>query len=220
MLYFSNDRDILKYEPKLFCELYPKGQVLSHGAGGTLSGTTFTKAGENFVSSQVSAGCVIYLKSATSAIDAAFEIVSVNSATQLTVSVLRVNETDDAISPKADAADYAYRIATFAPQANEVLVQLTQYFGIRPGNPDSYYSADDLLDASVLRQTSVYAVIAAAYASYSTGAGDDDSLWYKSFHYRRLFEKTKDRCRIDIDLGKDGIKDLSRFASSPKMMRD
>ena len=43
---FSNDIDLLKYELKLFTELYFPSQVLASGTGGVLAGTTFTKSGE------------------------------------------------------------------------------------------------------------------------------------------------------------------------------
>ncbi len=83
MVNFSNDADILKYEPILFGELHLPGQTLTAGTGGTLSGTTFSVSGADFVSAQVSAGGVAYLQSADGSLDVAFEIVSVDSATQL-----------------------------------------------------------------------------------------------------------------------------------------
>ena len=38
MVEFSNDADILKYEPALFGELYLAGQVLATGADGVVDG--------------------------------------------------------------------------------------------------------------------------------------------------------------------------------------
>ena len=89
MVSFSNDVDILKYEPILFGELYLPWQVLAAGTGGTLSGTTFTAADADFVNAQVAAGGVIYMQSVDGSLDGAYEIVTVDSPTQLTVSVLR-----------------------------------------------------------------------------------------------------------------------------------
>ena len=62
MISFSNDADILKYEPVLFGELHLPWQVLSAGTGGALSGTTFTDTGGDFVSAQVSSGGAVYLR--------------------------------------------------------------------------------------------------------------------------------------------------------------
>ena len=89
MVSFSNDTDILKYEPILFGELHLPWQVLIAGTGGTLNGTTFTTDDADFVTAQVSTGGVIYMRSADGSLDGAYEIVSVDSATQLSLSVIR-----------------------------------------------------------------------------------------------------------------------------------
>ena len=83
MVSCSNDTDILKYEPILFGELHLPWQVLIAGTGGTLNGTTFTTDDADFVTAQVSTGGVIYMRSADGSLDGAYEIVSVDSATQL-----------------------------------------------------------------------------------------------------------------------------------------
>jgi len=117
MLSFSNDVDILRFEPILFGELHFGWQVLTAGDGGQLSGTTFTRSGEDFVSAGVAAGGVIYLQSVDGKLDGAYEIVSVDSATQLTVSVLRADEESSAVAPPS-GTDISYRVSTFGPQAN------------------------------------------------------------------------------------------------------
>ena len=218
MASFSNDVDILKFEPILFGELHLPWQVIAEGTGGTLSGITFTAAGADFISAGVCAGCVIYLASEDKVLDGVFEIVSVDSATQLSVSVLRSDSQADAVAPRA-VSDISYRINTFSPQANEVGFQLTEYFGIRPGNPASDYGIEDVLDTSVLRQVSVFAVLSCVYAMLA-GKAQDDNFWKKSLYYQKLFNKAKQRTRLSIDLGSDGVVDVTRVGSSAKLLRD
>jgi hypothetical protein len=218
MASFSNDVDILKFEPMLFGHLHLPWQVLAEGSWGILNGTTFTAAGADFISAGVCAGGVIYLASEDKVLDGAFEIVSVDSATQLSVSVLRSDSQADAVAPPA-ASDVSYRISTFAPQANEVGFQLTEYFGIRPGNPASDYGVEDVLDTSVLRQASVFAVLACVYAMLA-GKAEDENFWKKSLHYQKLFTKAKERARLSIDLGSDGVVDVTQVGSSAKLVRD
>ena len=218
MASFSNDVDILKFEPMLFGHLHLPWQVLVEGAGGTLSGTTFTAAGEDFISAGVCAGGVIYLASEDKVLDGAFEIISVDSATQLSVSVLRSDSQADAVAPPA-AGDVSFRISTFAPQANEVGFQLTEYFSIRPGNPTSDYGIEDVLDTSVLRQASVFAVLACVYAMLA-GKAEDENFWKKSLYYQKLFYKAKERAWLSIDLGPDGVVDVTQIGSSAKLVRD
>ena len=218
MISFSSDADILKYEPILFGELHLPWQVLIKGTGGTLNGTTFTDDKANFVTAQVSAGGVVYLQSVNSSLDGAYEIVSVDSATQLNLSVIRSNPSDTAIAPPA-ATDISYRISTLGPQANEVGFQLTEYFGISPGNPASDISVEDVLDTNVLRLASVFAVISIVYAMLA-GKAKDENFWRKSLYYQKLFTKARGRCRLSIDNGADGFVDVTKIGASVKLMRD
>jgi len=219
MISFSNDADILRYEAVLFGELHFPWQVLTEGQGGSLSGTTFTETEADFESAGITAGGVIYLSSSDGILDGAYEIVSVDSATQLTVSVLRADDGADAVAPP-QGSNISYRISTFAPQANEVFFQLTQYFGIQPGNPDSEFEPDDILDVSVLKQVSVFAVIASVYATLAGKAEGSDGFWRKSLHYQKLFARARERCRLSIDIGSDEVSDRTNIGSSVRLLRD
>ncbi|MCJ7729923.1 MAG: hypothetical protein MUO27_08625 [Sedimentisphaerales bacterium] len=217
---FSSDVDILRYEPSLFGDLHFASQVLTSGTGGEISGTTFSAASANFDAAKIAAGMVVYLKSANDAIDGTFEIVSVDSVTQLTISVLRADGQAEAIALH-DADDVSYRICTYRPQSSEVFLQLTQHFGLRPGVADGMYSADDILDVSVLRQVSVYAILSMIFATLAGRADEnEENFWKKNKHYRQLFEKALQRCRVCIDLGDDGVTDSVRSGSSVRLLRD
>jgi len=217
---FSSDVDILRYEPCLFGGLYSKGQVLASGIGGQLSGTSFTAADEEFYSAGVSVGSVIYLSSDDGLIDSAFEVISVDSATQLTVSVVRTDSADEAVSP-GDCDELSYRVCTYQPQSNEVLFQLTQHFGLRPGVADSDYDADDILDTEVLRQASVYGTLALVFATLAwSESGTEQGFWAKHKYYRNLFEESRQRCKVNIDSGGDGVSDSVRSGASIRLRRD
>jgi hypothetical protein len=218
MARFSNDVDVLKYEPVLFGELHLPSQVLAAGTGGTLSNTTFTASGANFVNASVTAGGVIYMQASDGSLDGAYEIVSVDSATQLSVSVVRSDSDDASIAPPA-ATDISYRISTYGPQTAELGFQLTEYFGIGPGNPESDYGAEDILDTDVLRRASVFGVIASVYAMLAS-QGEEKGFWKKSTYYQKLFEKARARCRLSIDVDSDGVADVSKVGASVRLVRD
>lgn len=211
MLAFSNDADILKYEPVLFGELHIPNQVLASGTDATLGGTTFTDPDADFVAAQVSDGCVVYLRSEDGSLDGEYEIVSVDSATQLTVSVIRPDAEDSPIAPKP-ATDVFYRICSYKPQAAEVALELTEHFGIDT-------DTQDILNKDVLRTASVFAVLSSLYAMLA-GTSSNESFWNKSLHYKKLFEKHRERCRLAIDANSDGIADITRPGSSFKFVRD
>ena len=218
MVTFSSDRDILKYEPVLFGELHVPWQVLAKGTNATLSGTTLTDAAADFAGSGVGPGGVAYLSATGGELDGAYEIVSVDSATALTVSVLRADPADDAIAPPP-ASDVSYRIGTFAPQAGEAAFQLTEHFGIQPGNPTSPIAVEHIIDSEVLRRVSVFLVIASVYAMWAHRT-ESEGFWSKSLHYKQRFEKARQRCRLSIDLGSDGIAEITRIGGVTTLVRD
>jgi len=218
MVRLCNDIDILKYEPALFGELHPTNQVLAAGSGGTLAGTTFTASGADFESGQVEPGGVIYLWSADGLLDGAYEIIAVDSVTQLCISVLRADKEANPIAPPA-GSDISYRISTLRPQAAEVSLRLTQYLGIRPGQADSDLSAEDILDTEAIGQVCAFGVISAAYAMLASKAGGEQ-FWNKGLHYERLFEKGKERCRAALDTNGDGVADRVRFGGCGRLIRD
>jgi hypothetical protein len=218
MVSFSNDVDILKYEPILFGELHLPQQVLTTGTGGTISGTTFTANGADFVSAQISSGGVIYLQSADGELDGAYEIISVDSVTQLSISVIRSDSAMAGVAPPV-GTDILYRISTFGPQTNEIAFQLTEYFGISPGNPASDIDAADILDTDVLKRASVFAVISTVYAMLVSKA-KDENFWRKSMYYQKLFARARERCRLSIDIGSKGVADITKVGASGKLVRD
>ncbi len=217
MASFSRDVDILKYEPAFFGELHIPGQVLTAGSSGTLNGTSFIAETADFESAQVGVGCVIYLQSADGAVDGAYEVVSVDSATELTVSVLRADSDESAVAPPA-GTDVSYRVTTYRPQAEEVGFRLTEYLGIRPGNAASEIEPADIVDANVLSRASVFAVISAVYAMLASGSSGE-SMWQKSIYYRGLFDKALQRLRVGIDLDSDGAADVTRQGGVGRLER-
>ena len=96
---------------------------------------------------------------------------------------------------------------------------MTEYFGIRPGNPASDYDVNDILDATVLRQASVFVVISSVYAMLA-GRAKDDNYWKKSLYYRKLFNQAKARIRLSIDAGSDGVIDVTQIGASGRLVRD
>jgi hypothetical protein len=218
MATFSNDVDVLKWEPALFGELHLPSQVQASGTGASLSGTTLTATGANFIAAGLEPGGVIHLRSADGALDGAYEIVSVDSATALTVSVVRADPADPAVAPPP-GNDLAWRVCTFASQAEEAAFELTQCFGIRPGDPTSDIAIEDLLDTEGLRRAAVLRVIAKVYAMWASRPAGE-CFWRKGLFYEQLYQKARQRCHVTADLGGDGVADLVRVGGTIRLVRD
>lgn len=219
MFGFSTDRDLLVLENIFFRDLHIANNILTSGSAAAVSGTTLTKTGEDFAAKGICDGCVIYLNDTTAGVNNLYEVVDCLSAEQLQISVLRANVNDDAIAPPA-MTNADYRICSYQSLSLMIEYELCQYFDIAPGNAASEYSVEDLFDVDVLRQASVFAVLSALYSAAATATDTAELYWQKSSYYQRLFEKSRDKCKLNIDLGDDGIVDLTRYTAAPKLLRD
>lgn len=218
MTTFSNDVDLLKCEPALFGELHLPSQIRAQGTGAILNGATVTAQGADFLTAQVPVGGVIYLRSADGMLDGLYEIVSVDSATELTVSVVRADAADPAIAPPA-GNDISYRVSSFEFQARDAAFQLTEYFGIRPGDPTSEIGVEHLLDTEGLRRASVFQIVSVIYRMWSDNT-QGEGFRRKSQLYEQLFEKARQRCHLTIDLDADGVADVARVGGAVRLVRD
>jgi hypothetical protein len=81
------------------------------------------------------------------------------------------------------------------------------------------YDTDDIVDAGVLKQASVYAVITAIYAPHA-GRDGDDGFWKKSLYYQKLFEQSRQRCQLSIDIDGDQTGDSDLAGSDIRLLRD
>jgi len=72
----------------------------------------------------------------------------------------------------------------------------------------------------VLKQASVFAILASVYATLASRWGTDRGLWEKSLYYQKLFEKARERCRLSIDMGSDNISDITKLGGSIRLVRD
>jgi hypothetical protein len=218
MLSFSSDVDLAKFEPGVFGSWYLSSQVLCGGTNGIVAGTQFTASGVDFTAAQVAAGNVIYLESADGTIKGAFEIVSVNDATHLTVSILRVSSGQSAI-PIGSGSGLTWRIVSYGPQAYEVLWQLSQKLGLSPGCT-SEQGVEDIVDVEPLRQASAFGILAAVFEALYTGTEGQTVLVDKKEHYQWHYGKAVERLSVQIDTDGDGDADKTMMPSVVKLVRE
>jgi hypothetical protein len=217
---FSRDVDLLKFEPGLFTGSYFPGQILCKGANGVVSGTTFTASGENFTGKGVAAGGVIFLQSLDGMINAAYEIVSVNSATQLTISIVR-GDSEQTPIPVGNASGLIYRIQTFVPQAVEATVEITGWFGLRPGAAEAGYGVEDISDIKPLHLPGAYRALVMIFGTLcGTEEGTDKIYTQKRDHYLSLYNSTLGRIRIVLDSDGDGVAGKVITGGSVRLTRE
>jgi hypothetical protein len=216
---FSNDVDLLRYEPAVFKGLTFAGQTLCRGNNGQVSGATFLASGENFITKQVRPGHVICLSDGVGNIDGVYEVVSVDAAAQLTISVLRADPSGPPI-PVGSGTNLFYRVGTFDAQAAEAAETLTQMLAVRPGRPDSPCSAEDIVDAGPLRPLSALMILQRIYSGLYQNEETDGVYLTKRDQYEQLARQAAGRCVIQIDAGADGVCEKTLTGDSTKLIRE
>jgi hypothetical protein len=214
---FCQDRDLLGIEPIVFLASGFPAQELIRGTGGTMSGTTFTHSPGGFVGAAVAPGMVLCTYATTPSEGGACEIVSVQSATQLVVSVLRADEQASAVAPPA-GTNLGFFVRTFAPQiraASDALAERLRMLSEAAG-----VSAEDFTDSAQLRQAAACGALAAVFTARAEGAAPSDANWIKAEHYRREYQRLTSRLRLAVDADGDGKAERTRTLGNVTLRRD
>ncbi len=213
---FCHDRDLLCIEPIVFLSGGFPAQELIHGTDGTLSATTFTSQTGNFVTAGIDSGMVLCTYSISPAEGCAWEIISVDSPTQLTVSVLRADTGGPAIAP-SDGTNLSFHIRTFIPQirsASDILAeklrQLHEVAGIQ---------AASFADSAQLRLTAAFGTLASIFTARAEGVAGNDVNWVKAELYRQEFCKLQMQLRLASDVDGDGRAERTRTLGNVTLRR-
>ncbi len=215
---FSKDIDLLRWEPVLFGELALLSQRLCEGSDGAIAQTTFTSVAADFTACDIQPGHVLCAHNADYSLQGCYEIVAVDSATQLTVSILRADTDAPTIAPPA-GTDLQFHISSYAPMAHEIAESLLQYFDLSNLTDEPEQILAQIANPQALRQTSVFGVLAAVFAARATGAQDLTGLWDKAMHYRKQFETARTRVRLQLDPDGDQIIDRTHSGGSVRLRR-
>lgn len=217
MRQFCTDRDLLSVEPAMFLGGGSPARELVRGDDGLLSGTTFSSAGGDFVSAGIKSGMVLTVYAATPAEGFALEIVSVDSPTALTVSVLRAGADDEAIAPPSGIGCGKFFVRTFDVQIARVSDALAEK--LRRVCEATGISAGRFADSAQLAATACYGVLADCYTARSTGSEAADANWIKARHYRELFASAQLRLRLAVDIDGDGFAEQTRTLGNVQLRR-
>jgi hypothetical protein len=218
MANFSTDADLLKWEPALMREIALDQQCLTRGSDAASAGFTVTATTGQFVTAKVRPGHVIHLTNAEQGVDGFYEVLSVESETELAAGLVGGRGDDSVPLPAATDLDFA--IHTFDPQHEEARWALLARFGLEA---DAAAAGADLerwiAEHRALRRASVALVLAMLYRGQAT---DDQTsgLARKADHYARLYEDEVTKARLVLDRDADGRPDDVRALASHRLRRD
>ena len=214
---YCTDVDLLHWEPNIFRDAAFASQLQLSGSG-DLSGTTFTLDTGSLTTAHVAAHQVIVL---SGVIAGSYPIVSVESATQLTLSVmydgLFPESGPDVPSPVGTAIDLTYAIRTFWPQRKVVSDLLTRAAGIGP-ETDAPASAQ-IVNTEALRRPCVLGTLQMIYGALAAAAAEPAAFQTRADLYERLYRRALAQTRVHLDLDGDGREDATRALSVLELKR-
>jgi len=213
---FCQDRDMLGIEPIVFIGGGFVNQEMASGSDGQIAGTTFSSASSDFVTAGVAAGMVLCTYTNSPAEGTALEILSVDSATSLTVSVLRADADGPATPPQAGTA-LSFRIRTFAPQihnASAAMAEKLRQMAEAPG-----ISVADFADSAQLRIATAFLTLANVFYARAENSQAHDANWIKAEHYKSEHLKLQLQLRLAVDADGDGVAEQNRTLGNVTLRR-
>ena len=207
MTTFCTDIDLLHWEPSICRDAAFASQTLISGTG-DLAGSTFTIASGSFLAAHVAQNQVIVLTGATAG---CYPIVSVDGATELTLSVLYDAlfplSGDPVPSPPGTATGLAFAIRTFWPQRRIVSELLLQAAGLDPSDPDLELK---IINPAALQRACTLGSLHLVYSAVAAAAEDPEPYDLRTALYERLYRGALRSAAVKLDLDLDGRLDVVR----------
>ena len=207
---FAMDRDLLVIEPGLFREVLWNGQRLLSGTG-DLSGTTLTLTGGSFTDGGIAAGHVVLIDSVP------MEVVSVQSATDATVSIMR-NDVQSNVVPGKDVTGAVVEVFSFGPQVGIVHRQIMSMIGIDMDDPEGLGDAAVTNPGAMVVLESLGA-LHLIYASAGAPGRGGEAFLDRAKLYQQRFSMERGGVVAFIDLDGDGVAETRRHPNSFVLIR-
>ncbi|MCD4700151.1 MAG: hypothetical protein K8R91_06235 [Phycisphaerae bacterium] len=210
------DRDLLMIEPDVFAGGGFDSQQMAAGVDGAFSETTFTSILADFTASNIQDGMVLCVYSTVPAEGRFYEIISVDSSTSLTVSVLRADRDAASVAPPV-GTNLKYYINTFTPQIADAEATLHEKLR-RLGEADGISSVE-FVDSSQLRKAIALASLASVFTARASNATGADANWVKAEFYRRQHVTVVGALLLAKDIDGDGFTGQTRTLSNVSLRR-
>ncbi|MBS3734483.1 MAG: hypothetical protein KGY99_06100 [Phycisphaerae bacterium] len=216
MTALCTDRDILAVEPLVYLSGTAPVQALAAGDDGQIAATSFTSPGSDFAACGAAIGMVLVATTGSGAPPRAMEVVSVDGATALTVSVLRADASADPVPP-TPGQDLSFELRTYAAQIAGVSIALTET--LRTAGEADAIAVADFADSVQLARTCTLGVLADVFTARAENAAADDANWIKATHYRRAFAAAQVQLRLVVDADADGQAESQRTLGNVTLRR-
>ncbi len=210
---FSRDRDLVVYEPGLMRDVGWAGQRRLSVLG-SVSGTQLTISSGSFVDAGIEAGHVAVFDGVT------LEIVSVDSATTATVSLVRGDISGGAVPPIA-ASNRAVVVYDFSPQRAIVHRQVLTMLGIDAVGEEGFGVDETMVtNPGALTRLEALGTLHLVYAGASAPSRGSDRYEQRAELYRQRYQRERESVVAMIDMDGDGIAEATRRPNAFVLSRD
>ena len=213
MITFATDIDLLHWEPNLLKDATFASQKLISGTG-NVAGTAFTISSGSFTDAKVKVDQLIKL---AAPFDGTFPIITVNSATQLTLSVMYDGLFPDSgprvPGPVGSASAVTYSIHTFFPQIMIVSDLLLQAAGLKEDQSDA------ILNPTALKRPCTLGALQMIYSALAAAAAEPADFIVRADLYERLYRRALRCANVEIDMDGDGIPESRRALNVLELKR-
>jgi len=209
---FSTDIDLLHWEPNILKDAEFASQTLLQSTA-DLSETTLSLLSGSLVDAQVEAGQAVYVGGA---INGSFPIVTIDSPTQLTLSILYDKLYDAPPTPGRggpDATGVSIAIRTFWAQRQVVTELLLHAAGL---------TANDfakVLNPQSLKRACVLGTLQMIYNALAAAAAESSIYAIRAALYEKLYRRALRSARVELDLNGDGKTDCVRKLNTLELIR-
>jgi hypothetical protein len=209
MTTFCTDTDLLHYEPNICRDAAFASQTLIAGTG-NLAASVFTIASGSFHDAHLTPGQVIVLTGGTSG---SYPIVTVDSATQLTISVLYdglyPTSGEAEPSPPGTATGLAYVVRTFWPQRRIVSELIVAASGLDVADMEA--ATDQIVNPAALRHACTLGSLHLIYSALAAASAEPaEALLERVRDYERRYRAALRAARVQLDLDGDGHAEVVR----------
>ena len=200
---FSKDRDLVVHEPGLMRDVGWAGQRRLSVIGG-ISGTQLTIETGSFVDAGIEAGHAVVFDGIT------LEVVSVESATTATVSLMRGDVLGAAVPP-IEAASRGLLVYDFSAQRSIVHRQILAMLGIDAAGEDVFGVDETMItNAGALNRLETLGTLHLIYAGASAPSRANDRFEQRAELYRQRYQRERESVIAMIDTDGDGIAEVTR----------
>jgi hypothetical protein len=197
---FAKDRDLVVLEPVLHRDVAWVGQRRISTTG-SIVGTSLTLNTGSFIDSEIAAGHVVIFD------DAVLEVVSIESATQATVSLMRASVESNAI-PRLDATNRSVVVYDYSPQLAIVHRQVLTMIGLDPDDAD--FDESVVTNPGALVRLEALGTLHLIYAGAAAPGRGGSKFEHRAKMYQQRFVNERERVVAMIDLDGDGIAEVVR----------